>query len=124
MIAFGSAITRPAVYARCARPGIERSAEPDSLVIEHEATGSIFHSYNAILDQARDREDLEALVLLHQDAGIAMDGFCDEVRRVLADPEVGLAGCAGAVGVRSIAWWEGSVTCASFVHRYEEDGGG
>ena len=33
-------------------------------------------------------------------------------------------GCAGAVGVRSIAWWEGAVTWASFTHRYEEFGGG
>ncbi len=30
----------------------------------------------------------------------------------------------GAIGVRSIAWWEGSVTLASFVNRYEEHGGG
>jgi hypothetical protein len=33
-------------------------------------------------------------------------------------------GCVGAVGVRSIAWWEGSVTLASFVNRYAEHGGG
>jgi hypothetical protein len=33
-------------------------------------------------------------------------------------------GCAGAVDVRSIAWWEGSITWASFTHRYEEYGGG
>ena len=30
----------------------------------------------------------------------------------------------GAIGVRSIAWWEGSVTLASFVNRYQEHGGG
>ena len=30
----------------------------------------------------------------------------------------------GAIGVRSIAWWEGSVTWASFIHRYQELGGG
>jgi hypothetical protein len=30
----------------------------------------------------------------------------------------------GAVDVRSIAWWEGSVTWASFIHRYSELGGG
>ncbi len=33
-------------------------------------------------------------------------------------------GCAGAIGVRNIAWWQGSVTWASFTHRYEELGGG
>ena len=40
------------------------------------------------------------------------------------DPGVGLVGCVGAVGVRSIAWWEASVTCASFINRYDEHGGG
>jgi hypothetical protein len=33
-------------------------------------------------------------------------------------------GCAGAIGVRNIAWWDGSVTFASFSHQYEEYGGG
>ena len=42
----------------------------------------------------------------------------------LGDPDVGVAGCIGALGVRSIAWWEGSVTWASFIHRYGELGGG
>ena len=46
------------------------------------------------------------------------------MREALRDPEVGVVGCVGAVGVRSIAWWEGSVTWASFTHRYREHGGG
>ena len=37
---------------------------------------------------------------------------------------VAIAGCAGAIGVRSLAWWEGSVTWASVTQRYEEFGGG
>jgi hypothetical protein len=35
-----------------------------------------------------------------------------------------VVGCVGSIGVRSIAWWEGSVTWASFIHRYTELGGG
>ena len=46
------------------------------------------------------------------------------MREALADPEVAVAGCAGAIGVRSLAWWEGSVTWASLTQRYEEFGGG
>ena len=42
----------------------------------------------------------------------------------LADPDVGVIGCVGAIGVRSIAWWEGSVTLASFVQRFHDHGGG
>ena len=63
-------------------------------------------------------------MLVHQDAEIADPDFCKKVRRALDDPEVGVVGCVGAIGVRSIAWWEGSVTWASFIHRYGEHGGG
>jgi hypothetical protein len=112
------------VYRQCAEPGIRRAAEPDSEIYELASTGSIFRNYNALLDRAAEHDDLEALVLVHQDTEIVEGGFCQVVRRALADPDVGVAGCVGAVGVRSIAWWEGSVALASFVHRYDEHGGG
>jgi hypothetical protein len=124
MIAFGSSITKPDVYARCAELGISRVAERDSEVLAMPAVGSIFASYNALLDHFSSRSDLEALVLVHQDAEIVDADFCSIVRRVIQDPDVGVVGCVGAVGVRSIAWWEASVTCASFINRYDEHGGG
>jgi hypothetical protein len=124
MIAFGSSITKPDVYARCAEPGIRRVAEPDSDVVAQTSIGSIFGSYNALLDAFADRDELEALVLVHQDAEIVEPEFCRIVREALKGPEVGLVGCVGAIGVRGIAWWEASVTCASFINRYEEHGGG
>ena len=61
---------------------------------------------------------------MHQDAEIVDTDFCQKIREVLEDPDVGIIGCVGAIGVRSIAWWEGSVTLASFIHRYDEHGGG
>jgi len=124
VIAFGCAITKPDIYARFARPGIERAREPDSLVIPNSSAGSLFRAYNLLLDQVSERDDLEALVVPHQDVEIVDPGFCAKVRRALADPDVGVAGCVGALGVRSMAWWEGAVTWASFTHRYYELGGG
>jgi glycosyl transferase family 2 len=124
MIAFGSSITRPDVYHACAEPGIRRAAEPGSVVFDLPAIGSISRSYNALLDRAAGLDDLEALVLVHQDAEIVSAELCSTIRATLADPDVGVIGCAGAIGVRSIAWWEGSVTLSSFVNRYEELGGG
>ena len=102
----------------CARP-TRRSSRSCS-----RSVGSIFRNYNLIIEQVADRDDLEALVLIHQDAEIVDPDFCAKVRAALADPEVAIVGCAGAVDVRSIAWWEGSVTWASFTHRYDEYGGG
>ncbi len=124
MIAFGSSITSPDMYRRCAEPGIRLAAEPDSQVLARPASGSIFASYNRILDEAAGLEGLEALVLLHQDAEIVDRRFCQSLRNALSDPDVGVVGCVGALGVRSIAWWDGSITWASFIHRYEELGGG
>lgn len=124
MIAFGTSITKPEVYSRCARAGIERASEPSSELIAADAVGSISKSYNQLLDRARELEDLEAFVLVHQDAEIVDADFCAKVRSTLADPDVAVIGCVGAVGVRSIAWWEGSVTLSNFANRYEEHGGG
>src|SRR3954447_6509321 len=124
MIAFACSITKPDLYTRSAEPGIRRAAEPDSELIGRPAVGTIFRSYNALLDQFAARDDFEALVLVHQDTEIVSTDFCPRIREALADPEVGIVGCVGAIGVRSIAWWEASVTLASFVNRYEEHGGG
>jgi hypothetical protein len=124
MIAFGCSITMPDQFRRCAEPGIRRAAEADSAHYALPAVGSIADSYNAMLDRAAQHDDLEALVLVHQDAELMDGDLCAKVRETLRDPAVGLVGCVGAIDVRSIAWWEGSVTLASFVNRYEDHGGG
>ena len=124
MIAFGCSITSPDLYERFAKPGIEALAEDDSPVLAYRSQSSLFRSYNLILDKAAVLEGLEALVLVHQDTELVDPRFCAKVREALADPDVAVAGCIGALGVRSIAWWEGSVTWASFIHRYGELGGG
>jgi hypothetical protein len=124
VIAFGCPITSQEVYARCGEPGLRLAAEPNSTILAEPAVGSVFESYNHLLEQAASLPDLEAVVLLHQDTEIVEADFCEKVREALKDPRVGVVGCVGAIGVRSIAWWEGSVTLASFIHRYQEHGGG
>ncbi len=124
MFVFGTAVTDTDAYDRFAAPGIRLVAEDDSEVLAHQSTGSLFRNYNILMDKAAAHEDLEALVLVHQDAEIVDPDFCTKVRQALNDPDVAVVGCAGAVGVRSIAWWEGAVTWASFIHRYHERGGG
>ena len=126
MFVFASAVTDPDVYARAADAGVARLREADPTIeqIVFASVGSIFRNYNLIVDQVKDRDDVEALVLIHQDAEIQDPEFLPKVRAALADPDVAIVGCAGAVDVRSIAWWEGSITWASFTHRYDELGGG
>jgi Glycosyltransferase like family len=124
VIVFGTAVTDPETYDRCAAPGIQRASEADSVILAHQTAGSLFRNYNLLLDMAAEHEALEALVLVHQDAELDDLDFAPKIREALRDPDVAIIGCVGAVGVRSIAWWQGAVTWASVTHRYPEYGGG
>jgi Glycosyltransferase like family len=124
MIVFGCSITSPDIYREAAEKGLSVVAEPDSAIIANAAAGSLMRSYNLVLDKVAAMDDVEALVLVHQDAELTDPDFCDRIRRALATPDVGVIGCVGALDVRNIAWWEGSVTWGSFTHRYKEYGGG
>jgi hypothetical protein len=124
LIAFGASISGAEAYRRYAEPGIRRAAEPDSEVFAYAAVEPVGRTYNLLLETAAARDDLEALVLVHPHSEIVDAGFCAKARAALADPQVGVAGCAGARRVRSIAWWEGEVVAARVRQRYEEYGGG
>jgi hypothetical protein len=52
MLICGCSITAPDVYARCAEPGLRLLAEHDSQIIPNAAAGSLFRSYNPVLDIA------------------------------------------------------------------------
>ena len=126
MIAFGTAMDDPVAFRLRAEPGIRRAVEPDSALLAFAAVGSagIGYSYNLVLDAAARHADLEALVLVDQDAELTDPDVCGAVRRALADPAVGACGPLGATGVRSIAWWDGEVSAGPVTHRYTEHGEG
>lgn len=108
MIAFGVAIASQEKFDRWARPGIERVAEPDSLLITRHGYDSIQAPYNEILDEAARFAELEAVVLLHEDTEIVDPDFCAKLRQAFAEPSVGAIGPIGGRGVDSIAWWRAS----------------
>ena len=124
MIAFGSAIPDPEAYRRFAQPGIRRVAEPDSVVHAFAAVGTVCRGYNLLLDTAAAHDDLEALVIVDPRVELSDPDFCAKARAALRDPDVAVAGAAGASNVSTIAWWEGELSCAPAVHRYYEHGGG
>ena len=107
MIAFAACVGDAGKFRRCALPGLRLAAEPDSLVIEATTDTSIFEAYNEVLDAVSGREDLEALVLLHEDVEISDRAFCAKLRAALSPPDVGVVGAIGARGVTSLRWWEG-----------------
>lgn len=124
MIAFGCMVGEPEPYRRYAEPGIRLAAEEDSVIYPFAAVGTIGRSYNLLLEAAGRQPALEALVILHPHTEITDPALCQKIRTALGDPDVAVVGFAGATGVRSIAWWDGSVSSADAVHRYTELGGG
>ena len=109
MIAFASCVGSPATFARCAAPGLARAMEPDSVLSETATEHSIHAAYNEVLEHFAGAEDLEALVLLHEDTELLDRGFCAQVRAVLADPSVAVAGVIGGRAVHRLEWWAGPV---------------
>jgi 2-polyprenyl-3-methyl-5-hydroxy-6-metoxy-1,4-benzoquinol methylase len=107
MFAFASVIGSEEKFRRCAAPGIGRVSEPDAVVAEYTDATSMCTAYNEVLDTFADRDDLEALVLLHDDTEILDPAFCAKVRRRLADDDVAVVGVVGAQDVRSLEWWNG-----------------
>jgi glycosyl transferase family 2 len=107
VIAYGCAIADEVEYATCALPGIRQAADPDSVVVEKRGQRCIFAAYNEILDEVRERPDLEAVALLHQDTEIADRRFAAKIREILADPLVAIVGAIGGKKVLGLAWWQG-----------------
>jgi hypothetical protein len=109
MIAFAACVGTPAKLAAFAAPGLRRVMEPDSVFAELTTDRSIHEAYNEALEHFAAVDDLEALVLLHEDTELLDADFCARVRDVLRDPSVAVAGAIGASGVTSLRWWEGSI---------------
>jgi SAM-dependent methyltransferase len=106
MIAYAACIGDPEKFARVCLPGLARVRAPDDLVIEATHPVSIFVAYNEVLDAVRERDDLEALVLLHEDTEILAPHLPDIVRGHFADPGVAILGTIGARGVTGLSWWD------------------
>lgn len=107
MIGYGICIGTEEKFAHFARPGLLTCAAPEAPIAESRDNTSIFPAYNEILEVFADEADLEAVVLLHEDVELRDARFEDKVRAALADDAVAVVGAIGAIGVRSLAWWEG-----------------
>jgi glycosyl transferase family 2 len=110
MIGFAVCIGSEEKFAHIAEPGIQAVAEHDSIVAELTDSSSIFAAYNEALDVLSEREDLEAVVLLHEDVQLVDPGLGTKLRTRFADPDVAIVGVVGARGVRHLAWWNEAET--------------
>ncbi len=101
MLAYGICIGKTDKFITVCQPTIP-SGSP---VLVRRGQESIYTAYNSIIEEALELDQLEALVLLHDDVALGQ-GFEDDVRRALS-LGADIVGAVGARNPRSIAWWEG-----------------
>jgi hypothetical protein len=115
VIGFGVHVTDQTAFARHLGASISRYAEPDAVILEASA-GSVTEAYCEALQAASVMPDLEALVLVREDAELTDARINDQVRRALAEPAVGVVGVGGALHVTSLCWWEAQTRGTLRVH--------
>jgi SAM-dependent methyltransferase len=107
MIAYGICIGSQEKHQKHAALGLSRHATPGCPVATSTGNVSILEAYNEILDAFADVDDLEALVLLHEDLEIRDPAFEQKVRSALADEATAVLGVVGATDVPGLEWWQG-----------------
>ncbi|MEA2180575.1 MAG: hypothetical protein QOG77_3872 [Solirubrobacteraceae bacterium] len=113
MIAFAACIASQEKFTAHAARAINRALRPDDVFAELTTSTSIHEAYNEALEHFSTVEDLEALVLMHEDVELlAPERFPSRVRAALADRSVAIAGVVGARGIPGLAWWDGEIAGA------------
>ncbi len=105
MIVYGVCAGPSGKFGQIAQPSINRLRTADDVVVALFDQRSIALAYNRILDHAGDHDDLEAVVLIHDDVEILDPGFADKVRAALSEDDVAIIGVTGASSVASLEWW-------------------
>ena len=85
-------------FERIALPSIRRCLGTSVMVIERRQQTSIFEAYNSILDEVGGLDDLEALVLMHDDVELRDEQASAKVLAAFDDATVGMVGVIGAIG--------------------------
>ncbi len=111
MIVFGSCVGFPEKLAKYAAPGVQFSMRGESYryLAEPSNGTDIFPVYQEILEKTRAMDDVEALVLLHDDLEIRDPYLADKIREAFKDPDVAILGAIGSSGMdgsQGINWWE------------------
>jgi len=102
MIAYGCCVGDWDRFYRYVLPAAGRKG-PCFALSGHNSIAAV---YNKILTLCLP-QDLDALILLHDDLEIIDPDAEAKFLEVLKDPEVALVGVAGARGIPGLAWWNG-----------------
>ncbi len=111
MIVFGTCVGFPDRLQKIAVPGVlfSMNGEGYRYLTPRSNGHNIFPVMQGIIEEARRQDDVEALVLMHDDLEIRDLHFAQKIREIFAsDPDVAIIGCIGTSGpFSSLNWWEG-----------------
>ncbi len=116
MIAFACVVGDEEQFNRWAVAGIDTVREPDTVIAVRRDQTSIFSAYNEMLAELGARDDLEAVVLLHQDVEIVDADFMSKLRAAVARPRVAVVGVVGGREPtdRGGPWWQSQEVVGCF----------
>ncbi|MHB8185466.1 MAG: methyltransferase domain-containing protein [Dermatophilaceae bacterium] len=78
----------------------------DDLILSAPGDVGICRVYNKFLEEARNRNDCEAVVLLHDDVEIIDPNFRPKIVEAVAQENVGVVGAIGGADLTNLAWWD------------------
>lgn len=117
MIVYGACVANEAKY-QASKAAILEHCGPSSRLLRTSSNRSIAEAYNELIRQVREQDDVEALVLLHEDVEILEDRFENKLRDLITSrPDVGVIGAIGGRNVTSLKWWQGTVVGRVFEGR-------
>lgn len=103
VLVFGCCIGPSGKFATVAEPALSAVMAPDDVLVREEGSSGICAAYNRILRQAREMEDCEGVVLLHDDVSLGASSR-EQLRAGLAAPGVGVVGVVGGRGLYGPQW--------------------
>ncbi len=111
MIVFGTCVGYPEKLAKYAAPGVQFSMRGEGYryLAEPSNGEDIFPVYQTILEKTREMDNVEALVLLHDDLEIRDPYLAQKIRAAFDNPDVAILGAIGSRGLKKehgINWWE------------------
>lgn len=104
MIVYGVCVGDDHRYRTIAGSSLADVVEPEDRVVLRRGQTSIFGAYDSILDEVAGLDDVEAVVLLHEDVRVGRE-LPRQVRQAVTQPDVAVAGAVGSRFPPSLEWW-------------------
>lgn len=103
MLVFGCCIGPSGKFSTVAEPALSVVMAPEDVLVREQGRDGICAAYNRVLARAREIDDCEGVVLLHDDVALGPLAR-DQLLRGLREPGVGVVGAVGGRGLYGPQW--------------------